>query len=112
MRPSPKDRARSLGWLSAATNAGVAIGPVLGSWALRAGAHPISLGGHSVLLGEKAPGLLAAALCLLNMVFAWHLPARIAGGERLRQPTSRACRAPSWTAVMRVVTNPDGRRRG
>jgi MFS family permease len=27
----PRDRAKSLGWLSAATNAGVAIGPVLGS---------------------------------------------------------------------------------
>ena len=27
----PEDRAKSLGWLSAATNAGVAIGPVIGS---------------------------------------------------------------------------------
>src|SRR5213596_2335321 len=27
----PKDRAKGLGWLSAATNAGVAIGPVFGS---------------------------------------------------------------------------------
>ena len=27
----PQDRAKSLGWLSAATNAGVAFGPVLGS---------------------------------------------------------------------------------
>jgi multidrug resistance protein len=56
---APKDRTRSLGWLSAATNAGVAIGPVLGS---------ASLG-----MGRQAPGLLAAGLCLLNMVFAWAL---------------------------------------
>ena len=28
----PSDRARALGWLSAATSAGVAIGPTLGSW--------------------------------------------------------------------------------
>jgi MFS family permease len=53
----PRDRARSLGWLSAATNAGVAIGPVMGS--------------TSMQLGHQAPGLLAATLCIINMVFAW-----------------------------------------
>src|SRR5688572_11613326 len=53
----PENRARSLGWLSAATNAGVAIGPVLGSWSLE--------------LGKPAPGLLAAGLCTLNMIFAF-----------------------------------------
>lgn len=53
----PRDRARSLGWLSAATNAGVAIGPVMGS--------------ASLTFGRPAPGLLAAGLCGINMVFAW-----------------------------------------
>jgi MFS family permease len=53
----PKDRAKSLGWLSAATNAGVAIGPVIG--------------GFSLGMGRAAPGLLAAGLCLANMVFAY-----------------------------------------
>jgi MFS family permease len=53
----PRDRARSLGWLSAATNAGVAIGPVIGS--------------TSMQMGRAAPGLLAAGLCIINMVFAW-----------------------------------------
>ncbi|HEU4881070.1 MAG TPA: MFS transporter [Longimicrobium sp.] len=53
----PQDRAKSLGWLSAATNAGVAIGPVIGS--------------TSMQLGHQAPGLLAAGLCIINMVFAW-----------------------------------------
>ena len=53
----PQDRARALGWLSAATNAGVAIGPVLGSL--------------SSQWGREAPGLFAAALCLVNMAFAW-----------------------------------------
>src|ERR687892_1299628 len=33
----PQNRARSLGWLSAATNAGVALGPVLGSLAVAVG---------------------------------------------------------------------------
>jgi MFS family permease len=54
---APQDRARSLGWLSAATNVGVAIGPVMGS---------ASLG-----FGRQAPGLMAAGLCAINMVFAW-----------------------------------------
>src|SRR5687768_15656042 len=39
----PKDRAKSLGWISAATNLGVAIGPALGS---------LTYG-----LGREAPGL-------------------------------------------------------
>src|SRR6266404_577877 len=33
----PKDRARALGWLSATTNLGVALGPVLGSFAVTLG---------------------------------------------------------------------------
>lgn len=53
----PQNRARSLGWISAATNLGVAIGPVLGSL--------------TFALGREAPGLFAAALCLLNVLFAW-----------------------------------------
>src|SRR5436305_2908081 len=60
----PKDRAKGLGWLSASTNAGVAIGPVLGSAATQLGSH--------------GPGLLAAALCALNMIFA----ARFLGESR------------------------------
>jgi MFS family permease len=53
----PKSRAKALGWLSAATNVGVALGPPLGSLAL--------------LAGRSGPGLGAAGLCLINMVFAW-----------------------------------------
>jgi multidrug resistance protein len=54
---APENRAKSLGWLSAATNVGVMIGPVVGSLA------------HG--LGRAAPGLFAAALCVLNIGFAW-----------------------------------------
>jgi MFS family permease len=53
----PEQRARSLGWISAATNLGVAIGPVLGSM--------------TYAWGREAPGLVAAALCLVNIAFAW-----------------------------------------
>ena len=52
----PDQRARGLGWLSAATNAGVALGPVLGS--LASG------------VSRQAPGLAAAALCVINIIFA------------------------------------------
>ncbi len=53
----PQSRAKALGWLSAATNLGVAIGPAIGSAAL--------------VWGRPGPGLTAAALCLLNIFFAW-----------------------------------------
>jgi multidrug resistance protein len=53
----PRDRARSLGWLSAATNVGVIFGPLLGS--------------VSAQWGHAAPGLLAAGLAVINMGFAW-----------------------------------------
>ena len=53
----PQNRAKALGWLSAATNLGVALGPPIGSVAL--------------LAGRSGPGLLAAALCVINMAFAW-----------------------------------------
>ena len=55
----PRERAKALGWLSAATNTGVMIGPVVGSavW----------------LLGPQTPGLLAAGLCFVNLVCAWKL---------------------------------------
>ena len=55
----PKDRAKALGWLSAATGAGVMIGPAIGSLAFG--------------LGPAAPGLVAAGLCLVNIVFAWRM---------------------------------------
>ena len=53
----PKERAKALGWLSAATSAGVIIGPALGSFMHR--------------FGEAAPGVFAAALVLVNVAFAW-----------------------------------------
>ncbi len=45
----PAQRARALGWLSAATNLGVALGPVLGSQAIRGGrAIDAALGDRTV----------------------------------------------------------------
>lgn len=94
---APKDRAKSLGWLSAATNAGVALGPVIGSW--------------SQHLSMSAPGFVAAALCVVNIAFAWrylresremsvpgHTPAYGTAAAPARPRTSRG-------AVLRVVTH-------
>lgn len=54
---APSERAKALGWLSAATSLGVIVGPVLGSIAAR--------------WGEAGPGLLAAGLCVANAAMAW-----------------------------------------
>src|SRR6266446_263367 len=67
----PKDRARALGWLSATTNLGVALGPVLGTFAIALGKRDIIPGSHTLQMGQAAPGIMAAGLCLLNMIFVW-----------------------------------------
>ncbi|MGE5742907.1 MAG: MFS transporter, partial [Gemmatimonadota bacterium] len=53
----PSERAKALGWLSAATSAGVVIGPFIGSAATN--------------FGTAAPGIVAALLVLVNVAFAW-----------------------------------------
>lgn len=85
----PEDRARSLGLLSAATNAGVAIGPVIGSVSLSIGTH--------------APGLAATALCLANILFAMrylHESRDMAEARARPQAKGR-----SREAILRVVTH-------
>ncbi|HYG64384.1 MAG TPA: MFS transporter [Thermoanaerobaculia bacterium] len=52
----PEERAKGLGWLTAATSAGVMIGPAVGSLAST--------------FGQEAPGFIAAGLCLMNFLFA------------------------------------------
>ncbi len=85
----PEDRAKGLGWLSAATNAGVALGPLLGSLAMAG--------------GRATPGLVAAALCLMNIIFA----ARYLTESRDLTEAHAQPRKPgrSIEAVRRVVTH-------
>ena len=66
---APEDRARALGWLSATTNLGVAVGPVLGSFAITLGKHDLLPGPATLQMGHAAPGIIAAALCLVNIAF-------------------------------------------
>src|SRR6476661_6605187 len=52
----PNDRAKSLGWLSAATSLGAVVGPAIGSVLIHWGRH--------------APGIASAIFCVLVSVFA------------------------------------------
>jgi len=99
----PEDRAKSLGWLSAATNLGVAIGPVLGASAITLGKRELVLGGVTLSLGHAAPGILAALLCVVNMAFAW----RYLRESRVLHPDDGKPRKPgaSRAAVWRVITH-------
>ena len=99
----PKDRARALGWLSATTNLGVALGPVLGSFAIAVGKRDLMPGAATLQLGRAAPGLFAAALCLLNMIFV----ARYLKESRdlSEQPQAGEVRRTSSQAIWRIISH-------
>lgn len=90
----PKDRARGLGWLSASTNAGVALGPLLG--------------GLSLNWGHAAPGLVAASLSVVNIAFAWRFLTESRDMTEAAEARAKP-RVPgrSRQAVARVATHPN-----
>lgn len=63
----PEERAKGLGWLSAATNLGVMIGPTMGSYLTH--------------YSNSAPGFFAAGLCLVNILFTWYWLPETVGRE-------------------------------
>jgi MFS family permease len=83
----PDNRAKALGWLSAATNVGVAIGPALGSAALN--------------FGSRGPGIAAASLCLINIFFAWKFLRESRDMTEAHDKKPRASR----TVIAHVVTH-------
>jgi MFS family permease len=86
----PHERAKALGWISAATSAGVMIGPLLGSAA--------------TYLGHSSPGFLAAGLCTLNVIAAWvWLPESKKPREETHEPEPRR---PLSQALWDVVRHP------
>jgi len=99
----PKDRARALGWLSATTNLGVALGPVLGSFAISWGNRDLMPGPGMLQLGHAAPGILAATLCLLNIIFAARYLTE-SRDARDHEPTAEPPRT-SRQAVWRVISH-------
>ncbi|HTI64217.1 MAG TPA: MFS transporter [Gemmatimonadaceae bacterium] len=86
---APSQRAKGLGWLSAATNAGVALGPVLGS--------------KMLMFGHHGPGLAAATLCVLNSMFALRYLVESRDMVEARSSVHKPGR--SMAAVARVVTH-------
>jgi multidrug resistance protein len=90
----PDDRAKALGWLSAATSAGAVIGPVFGS----------------VLVdwwGHRGPGFGAAGFCLLSSLFAWKY-LRESAGMRTTTETALPVKSlgPEGSVLARVITHP------
>ena len=86
----PEERAKALGWISAATNVGVALGPPVGSFALK-------------LFHVHGPGLIAAGLCLLNIAFAWHFLSE--SRDMVEAKRVERKRGASLTAVKHVFTH-------
>jgi multidrug resistance protein len=85
-----QDRAKALGWLTAATSAGVMLGPAIGSL--------------SAAYGLIGPGYLAAILCVLNFLFAWRwLPesSTRTAGQRRKSP-----KGATREAMMEVLRHP------
>ncbi len=86
----PKERTKSLGWLSVVTSMGAVAGPAFGSALISVG-------------GRRAPGLAAAVLSLLVALFAWRF---LRESTELRHTTSHpaASAETSRGAILRVLT--------
>jgi len=89
---APKDRAKALGWISAATSSGVAIGPAISSL--------------TVHLSWEAPGLIAAAICAINVLLTWGLLPESKAGKGKNPPrpsidaaTIRPVREVLWDVI-------------
>ncbi|HET9210032.1 MAG TPA: MFS transporter [Thermoanaerobaculia bacterium] len=90
----PEKRAEALGWISAATNAGVMVGPALGSLAAK----------H---LGWSGPGFVAAVLCALNVLSAWKWLPESKREEAPHEPAAPAPRRqPLLKSVAQVLSDP------
>jgi MFS family permease len=95
----PHERARSLGWLSAATNLGVALGPVLGAMAVAIGSYDLLPGAGHLSLGGAAPGLVAALLCAANIFFAWRYLPESRTDAHHSGPAPRRPREAAWRII-------------
>lgn len=87
----PEQRAQALGWITAATSAGVMIGPAIGSLSLAWTGH------------DAAPGLISAGLCALNVLFAWRWLPESTTAETRAAPRQRR---PLMASVAEVVRHP------
>jgi multidrug resistance protein len=89
----PHERAKGLGWLSAATSLGAVVGPALGSLLVR-------------FYGRSAPGLAAAGLCVAVAIFAWKYLGE--ARESLTDSDTHTATLPATgrSAITRVLRSP------
>ena len=87
----PNDRAKSLGWLSAATSLGAVVGPAIGSVLIHWGHH--------------APGIASAIFCVLVSVFA-AIYLRESMDDSLTTTEREVPHQTSSSAVWSVITRP------
>lgn len=99
----PEQRAKALGWLSAATNLGVALGPVLASVSLHLENVDLWPAAGTQSLGRATPGVVAAMLCAVNVYFAYRFLPESREKSRRNEPSVSA-----RVALRRVFANPDG----
>src|SRR6185369_16391927 len=100
----PKDRTRALGWLSATTNLGVVIGPVLGSFAVTLGTSKTLNSQTTLAIGHAAPGILAAALCLINIIFAARYLTESRSSDQAASDNNSAPARKSRQAIWQVIS--------
>src|ERR1051326_6150678 len=102
----PKDRTRALGWLSATTNLGVVIGPVIGSFAVTLGTSKALTSPSGIAIGHAAPGIFAAALCLIKIIFPGTFLTKPRGSESATANESNDPARKSRQAVWSVISSP------
>ncbi len=90
----PKDRAKTLGWLSAVTSLGAVIGPAIGSALVRFG-------------GQHAPGIGSALLCLCVSVFAWRYLSESRGTATMEMAAMTGHQVKGQNAITRVILHPN-----
>jgi multidrug resistance protein len=89
----PKDRAKTLGWLSAVTSLGAVVGPAIGSALVRFGGH-------------HAPGIGSALLCGLVSIFAWKFLKEPRHTATMEIPVA-GHKASGPGAITRVILHPN-----
>jgi multidrug resistance protein len=90
----PKDRAKTLGWLSAVTSLGAVIGPAIGSALVRFGGH-------------QAPGIGSALLCVLVSVFAWKYLSESRGTATMEMAAMTGHQVKGVNPIARVILHPN-----
>ncbi len=90
----PRDRAKTLGWLSAVTSLGAVIGPAIGSALVRFGGH-------------HAPGIGSALLCLLVSGFAWRYLTESRGTTTMEMAAITGHQLKGVNPITHVILHPN-----